>query len=54
MLATYQSLKMPSAEMYSGSVQIDCLNFVAGLTCSRKILNVFDNPERAWSLGCGI
>lgn len=47
MLATWQSLKMPFAEMCSGSVQIDCLDVVANLTWSREFLNVFGNPVRA-------
>lgn len=50
-LATWQSLKMPFAEMCSGSVQIDCLDVVANLTCCRTFSNVFGNPVRAWSLG---
>lgn len=54
MLAIWQSLKTPGAEMDSGSVEVDCLGVVAGLTCSRKFSSVFGNPVRAWSLGCGI
>lgn len=42
-LATWQSLKVPIADMCPGSVQIDCLDVVAGLTCSRKFLNVSGN-----------